>query len=238
MSLVDCHESNGVEGSNKQVLRHLKTLVHDERLVNRWSDPTVLCLVTFALNDAINSETGVRPFDAKFGSEDGPYLKLPDTLIPSEITNAWVRALNQDLKHIRSVSAAFQADLIAKRLATTPEETQNVFQEGDLVLFILNPEQPLPTKLSSPFLGPYRAIQQCKNDVECRHLVLGTVKSFHVNRLKLFHGTEDEGYKAALLDADQHVVRQILRWKRDPLNRTSMEFKVEFEDGDFMVTIL
>ena len=124
--------------------------------------------------------------------------------------------------------------MIAKRLAALPEETHNEFQEGDLVLFRLNPEQPLPTKLSSPFLGPYRAIQQCKNDVECRHLVLGTVKSFHVNRLKLFHGTEDEGYKAALLDADQHVVRQILRWKRDPLNRTSMEFKVEFEDGEIL----
>ena len=150
---------------------------------------------------------------------------MPDTLIPSEITNAWVRALNQDLKHIRSVSSAFQADLIAKRLAATPEETQNVFQEGDLVLFRLK-------KLSSPFLGPYRVIQQRKNDVECRHLVLGTVKWFHVTRLKLFHGTEDDGYPAALLDADQHVVRQILRWKGDPLKRTTMEFKVEFEDGE------
>ena len=68
VSLVDSDESNRVEGSNKQLLRHLKTLVHDERLVNRWSDPTVLCLVTFALNDAIISETGVQPFDAKFGS--------------------------------------------------------------------------------------------------------------------------------------------------------------------------
>ena len=68
VSLVDRHESNGVEGSNKRLLRHLKTLVHDERLVNRWSDPTIICLVTFALNDAINSETGVQPFDAKFGS--------------------------------------------------------------------------------------------------------------------------------------------------------------------------
>ena len=143
VSLVDRHESNGVEGSNKQLLRHLKTLVHNERLVNRWSDPTILCLVTFTLNDAIKSETGIRPFDVKFGSEDGPYLKPPDSLIPSEITNAWVRSLNHDLKHIRSISAAFQADLIAKRLAATPE--------GDLVLFRLNPEQPLPTKLSAPF---------------------------------------------------------------------------------------
>jgi len=232
VSLVDRHESNGVEGTNKQLLRHLKTLVHDERLVNRWSDPTILCLVTFAINDAINSETGVRPFDAKFGSEDGPYLQLPDSLVPSEVTNAWVRALDADLRHIRAVSGKFQAELISQRLAATPEETQNVFQPGDLVLFQRNPENVLPTKLSSPFTGPYRVIQQRKNDVECKHLVMGTIKWFHVTRVKMFHGSEEDGYKAALLDADQHVIRQILQWKGDPLKRTTMEFKVEFADGD------
>ena len=234
VSLVDRHESNGVEGTNKQLLRHLKTLVHDERVIKKWSDPTILCLVTFALNDAVNSETGVRPFDAKFGSDDGPYLKLPDSAIPSEITNAWVRALDQDLRHIRAVSARFQAELIAERLAATPEDTQNVFQEGDLVLFRLNPDNPLPTKMSSPFLGPYKVIQQYKNDVECRHLVMGNTKWFHVTQLKIFHGTEEEGFKAALLDADQHVIRRILRWKGDPMKRTTMEFKVEFEDDDIL----
>ena len=234
VSLVDRHESNGVEGTNKQLLRHLKTLVHDERLVGRWSDPTVICLITFALNDAINSETGVRPFDAKFGSLDGPYLTLPESTIPSEITEAWVKALDADLRHIRGVSSKFQADLIATRLAETPEETQNVFQPGDLVLFQLNPDNHLPTKLSSPFLGPYRVLQQVKNDVECRHLVMGAIKWFHVTRLKMFHGSEEEGYNAALLDADQHVIHRILRWKGDPMKRTTMEFKVEFADDDIL----
>ncbi len=44
VSLVDRHESNGVEQTNNQILRHLKTLVHDYRLVNKWSDPTILSL--------------------------------------------------------------------------------------------------------------------------------------------------------------------------------------------------
>ena len=56
VSLVDRHESNGVEGSNKQILRHLKALTHESRMINKWSDPTVLPLVVFAINDSINSE--------------------------------------------------------------------------------------------------------------------------------------------------------------------------------------
>jgi hypothetical protein len=47
VSLVDRHESNGVEGSNKQILRHLRCLVHDLRLVKKWSDPSILSLVLF-----------------------------------------------------------------------------------------------------------------------------------------------------------------------------------------------
>ena len=74
ISLVDRHESNGVEGTNKQILRHLRTLVHDLRVPKKWSDPTILSLVLFAVNDGVNSETGVRPLDAMFGSDDSPYL--------------------------------------------------------------------------------------------------------------------------------------------------------------------
>jgi len=59
ISLVDRHESNGVEGTNKQIIRHLRTLVHILRIPKKWSDPTILSLVLFAINDAVNSETGV-----------------------------------------------------------------------------------------------------------------------------------------------------------------------------------
>ena len=158
---------------------------------------------------------------------DGPYLQLPDKSLPKDITNEWVQSLDKDLKLIRSISSQFQAKLIAERLAVTPEERQNVFQAGDLVLFQLNPDNHLPTKLSSPFLGPYRVLQQQTNNVECKHLVMGNIRWIHVTRLKL-------GYKVALLDADQHVIRKILSWKGNPMKRTSMCFKIEFDDDDVL----
>ena len=235
VSLVDRHESNGVEGSNKQILRHLKALTHESRMVNKWSDPTVLPLVVFAINDAVNSETGVRPLDAKFGSEDGPYLRLPEDSLPAEITHEWVKALDADLRLVRDVSAKYQQELITERLAQTPAETQNQFQTGDFILRQVNPETYLPTKLSSPFLGPYEVIEQVGNVVHCEHLALRFKKEFHVETVKIFYGNREAAYDLAMIDGDQHLVDRILGWRGDPEKRTTMEIDVLFADGDRVI---
>jgi len=47
ISLVDRHEFNGVEGSNKQILRHLRTLVHD--LLFFLSEIEIVCLLSLLL---------------------------------------------------------------------------------------------------------------------------------------------------------------------------------------------
>ena len=49
VSIVDRHTSNGLEGPNKQILRHLKALVEDKRSESRWSDPIYLPLVFFLM---------------------------------------------------------------------------------------------------------------------------------------------------------------------------------------------
>jgi len=102
--LFDRHESNGVEGTNKQIFRHLRTLVHDLRIPKKWSDPTVLSLVLFVINDGVSSETGIRLLDATFGSADGVYFDLLETTSSSDITTAWVKGLYEDLKHIKAHS--------------------------------------------------------------------------------------------------------------------------------------
>ena len=97
-----------------------------------------------------------------FGSEDSPYLRLPDSVDPSSITSAWVRGLDEDLRHIRAKSSAFLDELVQTRTQDTPDETQNRYQPGDFVLFQRDPTVPRPTKLASPYTGPFEVIQQTK----------------------------------------------------------------------------
>ena len=54
-SLVDRHESNGCERVIQEILRHLRTLVADERAMELWDDPDYLGFVTFWLNDRVHS---------------------------------------------------------------------------------------------------------------------------------------------------------------------------------------
>ena len=230
ISIVDRHTSCGVEGPNKQILRHLKALVQDERAESRWSDPIYLSLVFFVMNDEVNSETGYRPMDLMFGSEDGPYLRLPDTVLSSEISETFVKTLDANLKEVRSKSRLYQEKLAAERVATTPLDKQNVYHEGELILWQRDPTKPLPNKLAPHFKGPYKVIRHTKNDVECRHLVMKNVCIFDVSRVKMFHGSEKDGYEAAKIDADQANIVAIYNWRNSPTERKFMDFLIEFED--------
>ena len=54
---------------------------------------------------------------------------------------------------------------IEHRVGSNPlEEQQNLYQPGDFVLLKRVSAVAGPSKLSSPFLGPYEVIQHVKND--------------------------------------------------------------------------
>jgi len=53
--------------------------------------------------------------------------------------------------------------------------------------------------------------------------------------LKLFVGTREEAYKAALLDADQFIIAKIHYWRGNPDKCSEMFFYVKFDDGDMVL---
>jgi hypothetical protein len=50
MSLVNRHQSNGVERTHREILKFLSMLVSDERMTNLWSKPHVLGIIQFIVN--------------------------------------------------------------------------------------------------------------------------------------------------------------------------------------------
>jgi hypothetical protein len=52
-----------------------------------------------------------------------------------------------------------------------------------------------------------------------------------VSRLKIFHGSEEEAKRVAMVDNNQFVIDSFLAYRGDPMTRTTMEFEVKFADG-------
>ena len=241
ISLVDRHQSNGVEGTNKQILRHLRALVYDERVIHCWSSPTVLPLIQYLLNSSHSSEAGVTPLHATFGTAEEIYTQLPairdrgrngeEKDQSAAFQSAYVQALDSNLKHLRSVSLKHQLANAQIRTSDNPLPTQhNKFQPGDYVLFQIDKSKPRKSKLSPQFLGPYEVVGQVSNDIQVRNILTGAITVVHVDRVKIFHGSKEEAFETAKLDNDSYVITSITAFRGNPELRTSMEFLVLFED--------
>ena len=120
VSLVDVHESNGVERTNKEVVRHLRALVNDERLIDTWSQVQNLALIQYALNERVNSETGHSAFELTFGTADAKYFRVTNNADPKGTANEWLKSLNNSLQAIKEVTANFQEELVQERTAVNP----------------------------------------------------------------------------------------------------------------------
>ena len=233
ISLVGRHESNGVEGTNKQILRHIRTLVADERCIKKWGRPSIYKAVEHYVNSFDNSEAGITPLLARFGSDTIPYFDIYKDIKPQEFTHAYIKELDEDLRTIAKKSLNYQNDLIAKRLKDVKPDDQNIYHPGDLILR----KTPKPIhydKANLPWSGPYRVVHHTGNNVQCKHIVDGVVETFFVGEVKMFVGTAQEEFKTAMLDRDQHLVLTIHSYRGDPDTRTTTEFYVEWVDGTKM----
>jgi hypothetical protein len=72
------------------------------------------------------------------------------------------------------------------------------------------------------------------NDINCVHVATRVVKKFHVETVKIFHGTPEDALKAAVIDNDQYKVKEIKDYLGNPLKRKRCIFLVVFEDGDIV----
>ena len=101
----------------------------------------------------------------------------------------------------------------------------------DFVLFQRDTSTHVDTKITPELVGPYEVICQTKNDVSCKHVVLGKEEVFHVPRLKIFHGSPKEAEEVAMIDGYQQSVIVTVAYAGDPSERSKMSFSTRFAGG-------
>jgi len=229
VSLVGRHESNGCESLGGQFIRHLRTLVNDKRIVDRWSDKTVLSLINFSLCSHATPENGdFTPFQLKYGTQDAEYFRLPANLTPGAQATELIRRLDEDLQTIRQISKELQERIVIERKKN--DEPQAHYEVGDFVLW--NPREKQSdfksSKLGPLWFGPYEVISQRNNDVTMKHMCVHTVEVQHMSRLKPFIASREEAIEKAKLDYNQFDIESIRYFTGNPHLRSSMMINVAF----------
>ena len=225
VSLVDRHESNGVEPMNQQIKRHVQAIIQDERFTDRWSSPEVIDLIQHELNNLPRPQTaGYTAMELNTGTleEDESYaIKLE----PKETYSAFSKRLAEDLVRIRKASKDFQDTKAAK--AKDTEDNANEYQEGDLVL--LRNSKP-ESKNQAKWLGPFKVLSVHKNDVVVRHASSQREREVHVKDLRVYYGSQLEAFHLAIRDSDEYIVSAINHYGGDPMKRQTLYFNATFQD--------
>ena len=236
MSLPYRPQANGiVERANQEIMRHLRAVVFNRRVVNRWS--LYLPMVELIVNSAFHSALGTAPFRILFGDSISPQRGLLtswDALSHKDSKSIpvteYVRQLSEQLEAVAEASRAHMSKAW-ETLRAKSSKTPRHFEVGDFVL-VSYPNRP-PSKLSPRWRGPYRVIERKSNTYSVVDLISQQVTYFDASRLILWHdrsdSTSDSAAKArqeaALRDNDEFVVEKIVDHKKVS---SRLEFRIRW----------
>ena len=180
-------QGNGiVERVNKEVMRHLRAIIFDERVESKWS--TLLPRVQYLINSTTHSAIGTSPLHLLFGGNISNtrgfsfsgFNESIETSIHASIVN-----LYKNEEDIRLAALRHQESVESARIAKTNNQEHIQFVTGDLVL-VAPPSRPA-SKLAVIWKGP-AVVLECRSRSYRIRSVEPNAKSnwVDVSRLKLY----------------------------------------------------
>ena len=217
------HEENGlVERANKEVSRHLRAIVLDQRIHGSWSD--VLPLVQRIMNAKVHESTGVAPAALLFGNMvdlDRLLLHSPSShnalsTMPTS-THEYVTQLEHAQRILSELAVENQSKKESKQRDAKRARIATEFEPGSYVL-VSHPEGRRPSKLSAKLLGPYRVIGRVPSSDELTpaeytllDLVDNKEKQIGVHRLRpyIYDALHNDPALTATTDKEAFIVEEI-----------------------------
>ena len=226
-------EQNGlVERQNKEVLRHLRNIIHDRRVMHKWSK--YLPIVQRIINTSVNSATGVSPADVVF--PNGPTL---DRSLITEANAIYISAYIRDMQEAQARIIALCEQNLREKDRRHMEEyskERTVYADGSYVLaeHRHNSLRRGPKSKLAPFLrGPL--LVRSHNDMgiyTVQDLVSQRIAEYHVSNLRPFHYDPEtlNPIEEAVTDyPDEFIVQECLQMKGDPRKaKSQLFFKVRW----------
>jgi transposase InsO family protein len=220
-----------VERANKEVMRHLRAIVYDDRIYNKWSTDQ-LPLVMRILNSEQKLRTGVSPAEILFGNavDLGRYVLHRPTSSPSPDRNLndHVEQMLERQRAYIEVAQKTQRDYDTHHMSEfDPEFTD--YPVNSYVLWS-NPAG-TRSKIHAKLQGPYQVIAVNHDIYKIQDLLNSKIYETHISNLRPFnHDPEHhDPVIVAQHNSQEFVIDEILGHQGDPKRRSTLQFMVRWK---------
>jgi hypothetical protein len=220
-----------VERANKEVMRHLRAIVFEDRIFHNWST-LQLPLVMRILNSEQKSRTGVSPAEILFGNtvDLGRYLLYRPTDKPNPD-----RDLHEHMQHmlerqrvLLEVAQATQREFDTHHMSEFDPE----FTDYPIQSYVLwdHPEG-RRSKILPKHRGPYQVVAKAGEAYTIQDLVNGKTHETHISNLRPYNFDEErqDPETVAQHNSQEFVIEEILEHEGDRERRSAMRFKVRWQ---------
>ena len=245
------HEQNSiVERANKEVVRHLRALVFDDKTFRNWAKK--LCIVQRIINTTVHDAIGVAPSQLLFGNAirldpaviiDPDFLLKPKTNLVTSLNmtgrhvHRWADEMLTTQAHLMQKAAQLQHDKdqlhMAIRAKMAPEPT--VFALGSYVKAAYEPTamgSRAPDKLTMPYRGPYTVVGHSPGEYELRDPSLPHTfwVSEHLLQPYVVDPEHRDPVDIAIQQRKMSIIESIVEAKGFPPHTRSLQFLIKWRD--------
>ena len=225
-----------VERVNKEVMRHMRNIIFDQRVKNYWGD--YYPLVERIINSQVHSTTKVSPAQIIYGNaiDLDRGIFLPNALSRhkqmqlSEWTSRMLKAQDDIIRIAREHQEEHDIHHISMH---TPERTEFPINSYVLAQYE-NLEHKPPSKLHPHLKGPYQVVNYIGSIYTVRNLVTNKLEDYHITNLRPFEydPLKVDPRQVANVDQDMVDIDTILQHRGDSKRKSNMKFLVRWSDGD------
>jgi hypothetical protein len=214
------HEENGIaERVHKEVLRHLRTILHDRGIRKEWA--ICLPLIQRIFNATKHTATGCAPAEVitpAVALNEG--IVFPHGVLTVSNAQTFLDKLYEKQKTIIRLALETIAKQTERNLRKRKRDAPlTEFPVGSYVLLGYPKDSRPPTKLHPAWQGPYQVLKVSTDKPEYFLLDMITGKTLpgvHVSRLKQFVQRDDTSVRdVARRDTENFVVERILEHRGD-----------------------
>lgn len=221
-----------VERANKEVMRHLRAILFDKRIVKVWS-MEYLPLVQRIINAQPHETIGVAPAELLFGKVVNlnrgmisPFIPEAERTIETERLSDYFGTMLKAQAEL--IEVAQQHQLVENSYKLSTGQTPTTFAINSYVTYI--PPAGGRQKMQFERAGPFRVTQIIGDEYVITDLVNHKTITTHVTNLKAFKHDSNvhDVREIAVKNAGQFVIDRIVAHQGSKKRKTAMKFKVKW----------